>query len=111
MCHLRRLWRPAGPACIILLAMNLRQRLLIWGATLALVLVAGVFAWRSVPAYPRLELHEPSLALPDPSKILDPTADGAPLLLVVVENTPEARPQSGLAGGCPGDAPPPQARL
>ena len=91
--------------------MNLRQRLLIWGATLALVLVAGVFAWRSVPAYPRLELHEPSLALPDPSKILDPTADGAPLLLVVVENTPEARPQSGLAEACLVYALPTEARI
>jgi hypothetical protein len=91
--------------------MNLRQRLLIWGATLIAVLVTGIFAWRSVPAFPRLELREPALPLPDPNKVLDPGAGGGPMLLVVVENTPEARPQSGLAEACLVYAVPTEARI
>lgn len=91
--------------------MSVRQRLVIWGTTLAAVLVVGVFAWRSVPAYPRLELREPSLELPDPNKVLNPAADGPPPLLVVIENTPEARPQSGLAEACLVYALPTEARI
>lgn len=91
--------------------MNLRQRLLIWGATLVVTLVVGLFAWRSLPAHQRLELREPVLALPDPNKVLDPAADGAPMLLVVIENTPEARPQSGLAEACLVYAVPTEARI
>jgi hypothetical protein len=80
--------------------MNVRQRVLIWTATALLVVVTGVAAWRSLPEFPRLRLREPVLTLPDPNAVLDPRQGGRPLLLVVIENTPQARPQAGLADAC-----------
>jgi hypothetical protein len=75
------------------------------------VALAGVLAWRSVPAYPRLQLREPILTLPDPNRALDPRQGGRPLFLVVIENTPQARPQSGLSDACLVYALPTEARI
>ncbi|MDR7418993.1 MAG: DUF3048 domain-containing protein [Armatimonadota bacterium] len=80
--------------------MNVKQRVLIWTATAMVVLVTGVAAWRSMPDFPRLHLREPVLTLPDPNIVLNPRQGGRPLLLVVIENTPQARPQAGLADAC-----------
>jgi hypothetical protein len=91
--------------------MTVRQRLTIWGATAVAVALAGVLAWRSVPSYPRLQLREPVLILPDPNTALDPRQGGRPLFLVVVENTPQARPQSGLTDACLVYAVPTEARI
>jgi hypothetical protein len=91
--------------------MTMRQRLLIWSATAALVLASGMFAWRSIPAYPRLRLRDPVLALPNPNTVQDPRQNDRPLFLVVIENTPQARPQSGLADACLVYALPTEARI
>jgi hypothetical protein len=91
--------------------MNAKQRALIWAATALVVVATGVLAWRSVPDYPRLHLREPTLALPDPNAVLNPRLGGRPLLLIVIENTPEARPQSGLAEACLVYALPTEARI
>jgi hypothetical protein len=91
--------------------MSARQRSLVWIVAGLVVLTVGAFAWRSVPAYPRLELRMPVLRLPDPNSVMNPTAGGRPLLLVVVENTPQARPQAGLADACVVYALPTEARI
>jgi hypothetical protein len=91
--------------------MNVKQRAFTWAATAMIVATTGVLAWRSVPDYPRLRLREPVLTLPDPNTVLNPRLGGRPLLLIVIENTPEARPQSGLADACLVYALPTEARI
>lgn len=91
--------------------MTRTQRIAAGAALLAVVLAVAAFAWRDRNAYPRLALREPHLALPDPNQALHPGADGRPMLLVVVENTPQARPQSGLADACLVYAMPTEARI
>ncbi|MDR7422951.1 MAG: DUF3048 domain-containing protein [Armatimonadota bacterium] len=91
--------------------MTRTQRIAAGAALLAAVLAAAAFAWRGGDVYPRLTLREPHLALPDPNQALHPGADGRPLLLVVIENTPQARPQSGLADACLVYALPTEARI
>jgi hypothetical protein len=93
--------------------MILGQRLAIWSATLALVLLVGVYAWQH--AWPsdevRLELRQPSLPLPNLYEALIPGRAGEAIVLIVIENTPEARPQSGLADACLVYAMPTEARI
>jgi hypothetical protein len=85
---------------------DVRARLAIWAGTLVVVVAAAVFAWHS----PRMEpqpagASPPTVLLPDrvnraplPGSMWT-AASGAPML-IVIENTPEARPQSGLADAC-----------
>jgi len=90
--------------------MNLRQRLAIWAASLVIVLVAAVFAWRTyIPSGVWVEL--PPVSLPLPPRFFAPGEDGVAPLLVVVENTPQARPQSGLVDACLVYAMPTEARI
>jgi hypothetical protein len=91
--------------------MTARQRIGIGVALLAAMIVVAAFAWRGVTNYPRLTLREPVLALPDPNEFLHPGAGGRPVLLVVIENAPQARPQSGLADACLVYAMPTEARI
>jgi hypothetical protein len=91
--------------------MTVRQRLAVWALTGLVVLTVGAAAWQRVPRYPRLELRMPVLRLPDPNEVMDPTAGGRPMLLVVVENTPQARPQAGLVDACIVYALPTEARI
>jgi hypothetical protein len=83
--------------------MTLGQRLSIWTATLMVVAVVALAGWRQMPplAELHLSLRQPVLPLPpDPSLRFTPGRDGGPILLVVIENSPEARPQAGLADAC-----------
>jgi hypothetical protein len=83
--------------------MTLGQRFTIWTATLLLVAVVGLAGWRQMPprAAIQLSLREPTLPLPpDPARQFTPGQDRDPILFVVIENTPEARPQAGLADAC-----------
>ncbi|MDR7522641.1 MAG: DUF3048 domain-containing protein [Armatimonadota bacterium] len=92
--------------------MTLQQRLGIWAATLAVVLAAAAFAWRSLPRDEVwLRLREPSLPLPDPNQVFLPGGPRDPILLLVIENTPPARPQAGLADACLVFAVPTEARI
>lgn len=93
--------------------MNARQRIVIWAATAAVVALAAAFAWRSATPNDqiRLELRLPSLPMPDPNKVLMPNSANETMLLVVIENTPQARPQSGLAEACLVYAMPTEARI
>jgi hypothetical protein len=95
--------------------MDARQRLAIWAGTLVVVLAAAAFAWHS----PRNGLEQAgagSLFVPLPDRVnrilqpAPPVAADAPLL-IVIENTPEARPQSGLADACLVYALPTEARI
>lgn len=77
-----------------------------------IVALVAAFAWSaSRPVFPRLSLREPSLSLPDPAELMNPGAGGRPVLLVVIENTPQARPQAGLADACLVIAAPTEARI
>ncbi len=81
--------------------MNARQSLVIWAVTIAVVVVAAVYAVRDPGgARSRIVAGAPSAPLPDRIRLpgLAPADD--PPFLIVVENTPEARPQSGLADAC-----------
>jgi hypothetical protein len=91
--------------------MTTRQRIAVGAALLAAVVVVAAFAWRGTTDYPRLTLREPVLTLPDPNEVLHPGAGGRPALLVVIENAPQARPQSGLADACLVYAMPTEARI
>ncbi len=92
--------------------MTVRQRVAIWAASLALVLASAAFAWYSRPAYNVwIDLPPVSLPMPEVRKIFAPGQDGVAPLLVVVENTPEARPQSGLADACLVYAMPTEGRI
>jgi hypothetical protein len=79
--------------------MKLRQSLIIWAATLAVVLLAAAFAWIDRPAE-WIIVGPPSAPLPDRVAIPTPRPMPKERLLIVVENTPQARPQSGLADAC-----------
>ncbi len=92
--------------------MTVRQRLVIWAASVAVVLAAAAFAWRSQTSYAIwIELPPVSLPMPQPRRVFVPGEDGVAPLLVVVENTPEARPQSGLSDACLVYAMPTEARI
>ncbi len=92
--------------------MTLRQRLAIWGASVAVVLAAVAFAWRGqfIPYGIWIELRPVSLPLPA-RRTFAPGEDGVAPLLIVIENTPEARPQSGLADACLVYVVPTEARI
>ncbi|MDR7555414.1 MAG: DUF3048 domain-containing protein [Armatimonadota bacterium] len=64
-------------------------------------ILAALVAWLAAPRDEiRVALREPSLPMPRARQTFWPGEDGAAPLLVVVENTPEARPQAGLAEAC-----------
>lgn len=72
-------------------------------AAVALVLVLGFAAYErdNQPTYDVwIELPPVKLPLPKARTYFAPGADGRAPLLVVIENTPESRPQSGLADAC-----------
>jgi hypothetical protein len=92
--------------------MPLGQRLLIAVACLVIAATAGVVLWRSgTGTEVWVELRPVSLPLPPPPRSLAPGEDGQAPLLIVVENTPEARPQSGLADACLAYVVPTEARI
>ncbi len=93
--------------------MSLRERLAILGASVAVVLAAAAFAWRGqmIPYNIWVELPPVSLPMPVARSVFAPGEDGVAPLLIVVENTPEARPQSGLADACLVYAVPTEARI
>ncbi|HET8679092.1 MAG TPA: DUF3048 domain-containing protein [bacterium] len=93
--------------------MSLRERLAILGASVAVVLAAAAFAWRGqmIPYNVWIELPPVSLPMPAARTVFAPGEDGVAPLLIVVENTPEARPQSGLADACLVYAVPTEARI
>ncbi len=92
--------------------MTLRQRLAIWAASVVVVLAAAAFAWRSQTSTAIwIPLPPISLPMPEPRRVFAPGDDGVAPLLVVVENTPEARPQAGLADACLVYAVPTEARI
>ncbi len=79
--------------------MDVRQSLVIWAGTLAVVVGAAVFAVHSPKGAPEwIVTGPPSVRLPDRVPLPAPAGDLP--FLIVVENTPEARPQSGLADAC-----------
>lgn len=80
-------------------------------AGLTVGLVAAAVAWRARSELPWLALRAPVLTLPDPNQVLHPGANGRPMLLVVIENSPEARPQSGVSDACLVYAVPTEARI
>lgn len=81
--------------------MNVRQSLVVWAGTLAVVIAAAAFAIRSPRGAPDwIVTGAPSARLPDRIPIAAPAQPDNPPFLIVVENTPEARPQSGLADAC-----------
>lgn len=92
--------------------MTAGQRVVIWIASVALVLAAVAFAWRGqmIPYNIWIELPPVSLPLPK-ARAFAPGEDGNPPLLIVVENTPEARPQAGLADACLVYAVPTESRI
>lgn len=75
-----------------------------------MVLAAGILAWRSEGPRERQDAHE-APAQPEAERVLTPGADGSTPLLIVVENTPQARPQSGLADACLVYSLPTEARI
>ncbi len=92
--------------------MDARQRLVIWASTLAVVIAAGVFAVRGPRGAPeRIAAGPPSVRLPDRIPLPAPVPGDGPPFLIVIENTPEARPQSGLADACLVYALPTEARI
>ncbi|MGQ0551473.1 MAG: DUF3048 domain-containing protein [Armatimonadota bacterium] len=93
--------------------MSLRERLAILAASVAVVLAAAVVAWRGqmIPYRIWVELRPVSLPMPAARRVFAPGEDGVAPLLIVVENTPEARPQSGLADACLVYAVPTEARI
>jgi len=92
--------------------MSLGQRFAIAAACLIIAATAGVVAWRGLtPPDTWVELRPVSLPLPSPPRTNAPGEDGRTLLLIVIENTPEARPQSGLADACLVYAMPTEARI
>lgn len=93
--------------------MSLPERLGILALSLVVVLVAVAFAWRGqmIPYNIWFELRPVSLPMPVARTVFAPGEDGMAPLLVVVENTPEARPQSGLADACLVFAVPTEARI
>jgi hypothetical protein len=92
--------------------MPLGQRLLIAVACLVIAATAGVILWRGgTEPEVWVELRPVSLPLPPPPHTLSPGEDGRAPLLIVVENTPEARPQSGLADACLVYVMPTEARI
>lgn len=69
-----------------------------WAAVTVAATIAAILALKTELADPiRLELRLPALALPDPNQALLPGSGGGPVLLVVLDNAPAARPQAGLA--------------
>lgn len=93
--------------------MDLRQRLAIWMASVAVVMGAAAFAWRSHPSGAARGAPAAESAPPDAAqaRILTPGADGEAPLLIVVENTPAARPQAGLVEACLVYALPTESRI
>lgn len=92
--------------------MTLGQRLIIVAACVVIAATAGVVAWRGMtPPDIWVELKPVSLPLPPAPRIHAPGEDGRAPLLIVIENTPEARPQSGLADACLVYAMPTEARI
>jgi len=80
------------------------------------VLAAGMVAWRD--AGPQMgqtgvgAMAPPEApALPEAQRTFIPGADGETPFLVVIENAPQARPQSGLADACLVYALPTEARI
>jgi hypothetical protein len=89
-----------------------RQRLVVWIVTLTVVIGAILLAWRSTAPFDVwVELPPVSLPLPSPPRISAPGEDGIAPFLIVIENTPQARPQSGLADACLVYAMPTEARI
>jgi hypothetical protein len=82
--------------------MRTRQRRLAAAAALAGVAALGALGvWLAAPRDEiRVALREPSLPMPRARETFWPGEDGDAPLLVVVENTPQARPQAGLADAC-----------
>jgi hypothetical protein len=81
--------------------MRSRQRHVAAGALAAAAALAALALWVTVPRYEvRVELREPALPMPRARETFWPGEDGAAPLLVVIENTPQARPQAGLAEAC-----------
>lgn len=81
--------------------MTVRQRVAIWAASVVLVLAAAAYTWYSRPSYDVwIELPPVSLPMPQARKVFAPGEDGIAPLLAVIEGTPQARPQSGLADAC-----------
>ena len=77
------------------------QRLTLLAVALVLILGFAAFVRYTRPTYDVwIELPPVKLPKPEARKFFSPGADGQAPLLVVVENTPEARPQSGLADAC-----------
>ncbi|MDQ7841509.1 MAG: DUF3048 domain-containing protein [bacterium] len=96
--------------------MGHKQRAAIWSATVAVVLAAGIVAWRDTNPQARHSAPEAvappeAPALPEAERVFIPGADGETPFLVVIENTPQARPQSGLAEACLVYALPTEARI
>jgi len=87
-----------------------KQRAAIWSATVAVVLAAGILAWRDTGPKGQQDVPGAS-APPEAERVLIPGADGETPFLVVIENTPQARPQSGLADACLVYALPTEARI
>ena len=77
------------------------QRLTLVAVALVLVLGFAAFERYTQPTYD-VWIELPPVTLPSPKArtFFAPGADGRAPLLVVIENTPEARPQSGLADAC-----------
>lgn len=90
--------------------MDLKQRAAIWSATVAVVLAAGMLAWRDTGP-PKVQTAPEPPAMPEVERALIPGADGDTPFLVVIENAPQARPQSGLADACLVYALPTEARI
>lgn len=92
--------------------MERRQRLGAWAAAVAAAFAAAAIVLRAcVPVSDWVELRMPALAPPDRAAAFTPGLDGATPLLLVVENTPNARPQSGLTEACLVYALPAEARI
>ncbi len=92
--------------------MLLGQRFIIVAACVIIAATAGVVAWRGMtPSDIWVELKPVSLPLPPAPRTHAPGEDGRTPLLIVIENTPEARPQSGLADACLVYAMPTEARI
>jgi hypothetical protein len=81
--------------------MPVAQRLTVIAAALVAALAAAAFVWYNRPFFDVwIELPQVSLPRVEPRRFLVPGADGQAPLLVVIENTPQARPQSGLSEAC-----------
>lgn len=81
--------------------MFVAQRLVAVAVACLVVLASAAFVWYTRPFYDVwIELPPVSLPKVEARRFLAPGADGQAPLLVVIENTPQARPQSGLSDAC-----------